>query len=345
MINLSENINFLYPNQETINEFKNSIELINNYPELKNIKLNKLVANQLDVLDNQLIITNGSLEAIDYFFKLNSQKTIGILQPTFWGYENCAVRNGCKVKAVKMKNPFEFTLMEIVHLLKETDAIVLCNPNNPSLAHIPLKDIEYLLRKFPNKNILIDETVLTFDEKYNTNSTKKLVNTYKNLFVCFSYSKILGIPGLRLGVLISNEDNINSVKNQIIPYSLGILPQIYLSQNYNLFPVNKEISNNIQNNFNYLIGKLPKGIVSNVVNKNYGFILIQFHPNVILDDLCLYLIEKEILVRNVTEAYKELGENWIRISSGNISDYERLIRAIYEYLEKKGEKIGIYSEE
>ncbi|PGQ94839.1 hypothetical protein COA25_32050, partial [Bacillus cereus] len=75
MINLSENINFLYPNQETINEFKNSIELINNYPELKNIKLNKLVANQLDVLDNQLIITNGSLEAIDYFFKLNSQKT------------------------------------------------------------------------------------------------------------------------------------------------------------------------------------------------------------------------------------------------------------------------------
>lgn len=341
MINLSENINFLYPNKKTINLLKDQIEIIKNYPSKKNDYLYSLMHRQLSLGENQMIITNGSLEAIDIFFKMNSGKRVGILQPTFWGYKNCAVRNSCRIVERKLDNPFEYSIEEIGDLLEETDVLILCNPNNPSLAKISLKELEVLLRRFPEKNILIDETVLTFDDNFNSTSTKQLVNLYKNLYVCFSFSKVLGVPGLRLGVLISTSDNINRVKKLIIPYSLGGIQQQFLIDNYELFPLNREIAFNIHNNFRYLISILPAGKIKNIINKNYGFILIQFTSEIVLEELCQFLMRRKVLIRNITGAYTEMGENWMRISSGSKDDYDSLVNGINEYINLREKEIGI----
>lgn len=334
MINLSENLNLLYPNEKMIDDIKKNIECINNYPENKNLEVNKLIANQLGVINTEILITNGSLEAIDHFFRTQEYKTVGIVQPTFWGYENCAVRNRCKVVPMKMKNPFKYTLEEIENLIEKVDLLVLCNPNNPSLAKIDKGEIEHLLRTYPQKKILIDETVLTFDKNFNTTSVKTLVSQYSNLYVCFSYSKIFGIPGLRLGALISNEININKIKKITIPYSLGTIQQNFLVRNYDMFPIKENVAEEIQNNFDYLVSKLPKHIISRVISKGYGFILIQFNNNIMLEDLHEYLIKNNINVRNITEAYREMGENWIRISSGSIDNYNTLINTVNNYMEK-----------
>ena len=74
-------------------------------------------------------------------------------------------------------------------------------------------------------SFIIDETMLIFDKEFFNKSLAKYVVNVNNLSVIISFSKFLGIAGLRIGAVFSNENLIKKIKKQMVPYSMGVIQQ------------------------------------------------------------------------------------------------------------------------
>lgn len=77
----------------------------------------------------------------------------------------------------------------------------------------------------PICHFIMDEIKLIFDKDFFNKSLIKYVNTVYNLSVIVSFSKILGIAGLRTDAIFSNNELIEKIKKKRVPYSLGVVQQ------------------------------------------------------------------------------------------------------------------------
>ena len=71
----------------------------------------------------------------------------------------------------------------------------------------------------------IDETFIELTVEGNSSSTVKLIQEYNNLFILRAFTKILSIPGLRLGYGISNPSNITGMLKQKMPWSINCMAE------------------------------------------------------------------------------------------------------------------------
>ena len=75
-INFSENKNAYMPNEKMRKSFLELCEKIYEYPDYKNIDVNKSISNYFKINENNLTVTNGSLEGINLLIH-TFQRTIG----------------------------------------------------------------------------------------------------------------------------------------------------------------------------------------------------------------------------------------------------------------------------
>ncbi|MBP3560696.1 MAG: pyridoxal phosphate-dependent aminotransferase [Clostridia bacterium] len=129
--------------------------------------------------------------------------------PFFPEYRVFAEQAGAKFVTVPCKQEdlqIDFDALEKA-INKNTKAIIINSPNNPSGVIVPEKDIIKLTDFLKEKQKeYIKEIFLISDEPY-----RELVFTgekvpyipcyYENSFVCYSYSKALSLPGERIGYI------------------------------------------------------------------------------------------------------------------------------------------------
>jgi histidinol-phosphate/aromatic aminotransferase/cobyric acid decarboxylase-like protein len=95
----------------------------------------------------------------------------------------------------------------------------VCNPNNPSGAITPRKDIEYLLaHKKPYAVVVVDEAYIHFSES--AEPCSDLVAADKDIVILRTFSKLYGMAGLRAGMAIGRPD----LLEMLSPYGSGSLP-------------------------------------------------------------------------------------------------------------------------
>lgn len=132
---------------------------------------------------NEVVFGNGSIELIRAFFMINKGKVL-IPYPTFTEYERFAKAFGLKVVRCQLREVYEFAKKS------EFDAVVVCNPNNPTGEFVEcVEELDILAGKKGFK-LLVDEAFIDF-------SSERV--QLENAFVVRSLTKILGIPGLRFG--------------------------------------------------------------------------------------------------------------------------------------------------
>ena len=78
--------------------------------------------------------------------------------------------------------------------------------------------------------LIIDESFADFaDEEDNTIFDNEILLKYRNLFVIKSISKSYGVPGLRLGVLASgDEEAINMIKKDVSIWNINSFAEFYM---------------------------------------------------------------------------------------------------------------------
>ncbi len=195
--------------KKLISNLKNQISsnLLATYPEVS--KLINLISKIFSLSNKNILLTagiDGALKIIIDGFTKEKDKVV-ILDPTFAMTKiYCDLANLKVLKVNYDKNLRLNTPKLIQNLKKKPKLVILSNPNSPTGTVIEKNYISEIMRITKKKNIplVIDEAYYEFHGKSLISYLKK----NKNLFILRTFSKAFGIAGVRVGYIVSSQQNI-----------------------------------------------------------------------------------------------------------------------------------------
>lgn len=209
-------------------------EALARYPEREPGE--RVVAQHLGVSPDELLLTNGTDEAIHLICEtyLEPADEALIVVPTFAMYEIYAAATGARIIAIPAGKDFQFPTAKVLSAVTDrTRFIAVANPNNPTGAFAEISDLIRIARSAPHAALLIDEAYFEFCGETIVPQWREL----PNLFVSRTFSKAYGMAGLRIGVLMGNHAQMQWLRRASSPYNLNsvalaCLPEALADQQY-----------------------------------------------------------------------------------------------------------------
>lgn len=186
-----------------------------------------VIADGLGVEANQLVLTNGTDEAIQLLVNtfLEPGSRLVILEPSYAMYRFYAEVADVEVVPVvyRLDDDLAFPLDALLDVLGTgVDAVFIANPNNPTGSSISVDTVRRIVERAADALVLIDEAYVEFSGI----SAIDLVDDHPNLMVSRTFSKAYGLAGLRCGCLVSNPRNLDWVRRAQSPYSVNALAAV-----------------------------------------------------------------------------------------------------------------------
>lgn len=189
------------------------------YPEYEQAR--QKIGAVLGVSGSQITFGCGSDELINNVVHTYVDPGDEVLTPwpTFKMFRFYTDVVGGVAKQIPYRLPqLEFPLEELIAAVgPRTKLIVIASPNNPTGDALPLRGIETLLQAAGGRAVLIDEAYFEFHGV----TALDLLPRYPNLLVSRTFSKAYGMAGLRVGCLVSSEENISHVHKCQSPYNVN----------------------------------------------------------------------------------------------------------------------------
>jgi aspartate/methionine/tyrosine aminotransferase len=182
------------------------------------VELRKAIASLYAGADEKnVLVTNGSAEAnfLTVWSFLKRGTEIVMMLPNYMQIWGLSKNLGVKVKAFHLREgrgrwaPDLKALKRAV--TKRTKLIAICNPNNPTGAVMTEEELEKIceIAKSVGSWILSDEVYQ--GAELGGKMTPSIWGEYKKVFVVNSLSKAYGLPGLRIGWIITTRDQANAL--------------------------------------------------------------------------------------------------------------------------------------
>lgn len=181
------------------------------------------LAQKFKLKDSEVLPTNGADEALNVIIEtyLDKDEELLCFKPTFSMpllYAQAAQGN---VRNVDYYTKWLFDADKLIEQVQSnTKIIYISSPNNPTGECASIKDIEKILINCPSIALILDVTYINFAQ--NVPDYFSLLKKYDNIFIVKSFSKDCALAGLRLGVIMSREENIRQCKKIISPYSVNV---------------------------------------------------------------------------------------------------------------------------
>jgi histidinol-phosphate aminotransferase len=196
----------------------------------------RVVANALAISPEELLLTNGTDEAIhlicETYLELGDE--VLIVVPTFAMFEIYAAATGARVISAPAGPNFAFPMNDVLaRITPLTRLIAIANPNNPTGTFVPTADLMALAKAAPDAAVLVDEAYFHFCGETILPRWREL----PNVFVTRTFSKAYGMAGLRIGVLMGNAEHMPMLRRASSPYNLNsvalaCLPDALSDQEY-----------------------------------------------------------------------------------------------------------------
>ena len=180
----------------------------------------RAVASHFGIPSDELLLTNGTDEAIHLACEtyLEPGGETLIVVPTFAMFEIYAAATGSKVISIPAGKDFIFPTETVhAHINQHTRFIAVANPNNPTGAFVPISDLLRIAKAAPNVAVLVDEAYFDFCGETAVGAWRDV----PNLFVSRTFSKVYGMAGLRIGVLMGHTEQITMLRRASSPYNLN----------------------------------------------------------------------------------------------------------------------------
>ena len=156
-----------------------------------------------------------------------------------------------------------------------------------------------------------------------------VVNEVENLVVLVSLSKILGVCGLRVGLMVTS--NKNKIQKMEIPYSINILASSFIKKYIAKINDLEKCKTKIKNNFEYFINNVNKNIIDKIIYHSSSFLLIELKEDVDYKKLTSYILSNGVKISAINDYYRDLDKKYIRIGAGKKKDYKKLIKILKKY--------------
>lgn len=330
-------VNPYFPNKKLVSEMQTNFQrLLGEYPS--GMGVNSLIAAKIFGLHaSQMIVGNGAAELIKSLMERFTGR-LGMAFPTFQEYPNRKAQKDV-VPYFVTNDEFRYTAKDLMDFYEDKDieVLTLINPDNPLGNYIRREDVLKLSKWCEKKNIrfVVDESFVDFvdEEETTTLLDAGILKANPNLIVVKSISKSYGVPGLRLGVLASSDEElIAEMKKDVAIWNINSFAEFYL-QIYEKYAKDyaKAIEKFKQTRAAY-IKDLQALSGLRVLPTQANYVLCEVTSGVTSRKLAEDLLEENILIKDLSTKKGFDGKNYIRLAVRDEKDNAILVEALKRYL-------------
>ncbi len=200
--------NLYFPPQDFFSHITRQIhQLVLNYP-IAQKDLAGLVGNLINQPPERIVVGNGAAELIKIIAGMGRKLIVPV--PSFNEYAN-AMPPGNVVEFGLASPSFQLDVDKFAAeaIRCKAGLAVVVTPNNPTSLLVPKAHLIRLLKKLANHDcmLIVDESFIDFAANRNKETLEAEIDKYPNLAIFKSMSKAYGICGIRIGyMLTANQD-------------------------------------------------------------------------------------------------------------------------------------------
>ena len=339
IIKLASNENPLGPSKKALEAIKKNAEKVFYYPDSNSYELKKALSKKYNLPTENIFTAAGGDEIIELVAKLffNPEDEIIMSKYSFIRYNMVTQLMGSKSVIVEMKDGFIYDLEAIAKACnKNTKAIFITNPNNPTGTYNTKVELEKFFKKIP-KNKYGVKPIVIIDEAYFEYAA--LIKDYPNglnylkenpnLIVLRTFSKIYALAGLRVGYGFASKEIVSYIERMRPTFNVNLLAQVAaiasIKDKDQVIKGQKLI--NQEKDFLYKeFKKLKIDYIPSVAN----FILIKTTPLKGKD--CFKALLKEGVIIRAMDEYQL--PDWVRITIGLPEENKLFIKKLKKVLKK-----------
>lgn len=328
-------VNPYFPPKKMLEEMKSNFDvLIAQYPS--GMRVNSLLASKnFSVKQEHILIGNGAAELIKGLVESFEGK-MGIITPTFEEYHHRY--KGEIVAFDSAKQDFTYTAKDLIdfYTANPVKQLVIINPDNPSGNYMSTEELLELIRwsKENRIQLVIDESFVDFSEDNreikNTILTEEVLAMYDQLYIVKSISKSYGVPGLRLGVLASsNEEVIARLKKDVAIWNINSFGEFYMqiAEKYKKDYV-KSLEK-MQEARNIFVKELREIPFVKVFPSQANYVMCELLDGYDSRKVAEELLEKNILIKDLTSKIGN-GKQYIRLAVRTVDENRYLAEQLRE---------------
>lgn len=316
--------NMHFPPDSMVSQLtSNFSNLITNYCSTQSL-LNEKLANYLRCKPENVHFLNGASQFFPILRRYFEGRRVLLPNPTFGEYHRAFP------DAATYRDDGRFSPVEILRRAGDSDLIVVVTPNNPTGTTADNGELRDLIRSAGDKTVLVDESFIDFSDQPSLIPWLEQEDQ-ANVIVLKSLSKVLGVPGLRIGFVHTTDPiwaerveseipvwNVNSVAEHFIELLLKYpaqLPSSFKQTRLDREALSQELSR--------------LDVVEEVIPSGGNFLLTRLRLSEqeagrVADAL---LIDHGIYVRSISSKFADGGTYW-RVAVRTRSDNSQFCDAL-----------------
>jgi len=331
LIDLSSNLTPLGPVPGLGEELAARLDEIAFLPEDGSETLTTLFAEKHGLAPAEVMAGNGTTEFIHAVPEAIRPKRALIVAPTYGDYLPAGHGAGLDPEFffLKPEDDFALDLKRLSAALGGGELLFLCNPNNPTGRLSPCGTLREFIIRHPDTDFLVDESYLPFV------SGPSLADfpLPGNLFLLCSFSKIYGIPGLRLGFLVAAGERLSGFAARRRPWGVNrpaqVAGEFLLRHGEDYARKVREFVARVRPGFAAALAAIPE---VTVVAGETNFILCRLGGGKTAAGLREALLARRIMIRDCAN-FPGLGPDYFRVSLKDEEKNALFLKALAELLE------------
>jgi histidinol-phosphate aminotransferase len=271
-----------------------------------------------------IIAGNGSNEMIQALLMVTvgPGKQVLISEPTFLLYRQITTVLGGETISVPLTENLTYDISALRCEIQRLDpaVIIICSPNNPTGCVIDQADLVSLLEN-TRSLVVVDEAYFEFSEQ----SVVPLLNRYSNLIVLHTFSKAMGMAGLRIGYLMGSPELVREIAKAILPGNLNVISRTAAEVAMELYEATLrpriELIIRERERLYYSLEEIS-GLTPVPSRANFMSVRSTIDPRAVLEEL----LRRDILIRDVSN-YPML-KDYFRVTVGSPEENYALVIAL-----------------
>lgn len=189
------------------------------YPGQNPMTVRQPLGRRLGLPPEYILLSSGSNQLIRPVIRavLKPDAPLLICRPVFSLFEKTARLEGARLVQIPLTASFDFDSEALLRETAGAALTILCCPNNPTGTVMDLSLLEDILKRTSGL-VLWDEAYAEFWGQ----SACSLIHRYSNLMILRTFSKALGLAGLRVGFLAAHPSIIPQIQKLMMPFDVNV---------------------------------------------------------------------------------------------------------------------------